>query len=78
MVNFSIVWKALVEAFPLTGEWIVWNLGNGKSVHIGEDPWEGATFACKFCRSGGDLHNLGIFSLCEGKKVGWDEVGRSV
>jgi hypothetical protein len=38
----SIVWKALVEAFPLVGKWMVWCIGNGEKVRLGEDPWLGA------------------------------------
>jgi hypothetical protein len=38
----SIVWKALVEAFPLVGNWTVWRIGNGEKVRLGEDPWLGA------------------------------------
>jgi hypothetical protein len=26
----SIVWKDLVEAFPLVGEWVVWKIGDRK------------------------------------------------
>ena len=29
-------------AFPLIGNWLAWEIGNGRSVRIGEDPWEGA------------------------------------
>jgi hypothetical protein len=36
------VWKALVEAFPLVGDWVVWKIGDGKKVRVGEDPWLGA------------------------------------
>lgn len=28
--NTSIIWKDLVDAFPLMSNWIVWNIGNGK------------------------------------------------
>jgi hypothetical protein len=26
---------------------MVWKVGNGKSVSVGEDPWEGALNECK-------------------------------
>jgi hypothetical protein len=38
----SIVWKGLVQAFPLVGNLIVWHIGNGEKVRLGEDPWLGA------------------------------------
>jgi hypothetical protein len=37
----SIVWKALVQAFPLVGKWIVWHIRNGEKVILGKDPWLG-------------------------------------
>jgi hypothetical protein len=37
----SIVWKALVKAFPLVGLWTAWKVGNGRSIRIGKDPWLG-------------------------------------
>ena len=40
--NGLVGWKALVLAFPLIGNWLAWEIGNGRSVRIGEDPWEGA------------------------------------
>jgi hypothetical protein len=33
----SIVWKALVQAFPLVGNWTVWRIGNREKVRLGED-----------------------------------------
>jgi hypothetical protein len=29
----------MIDVFPLVMDWIVWNIGNGKSIRIGEDPW---------------------------------------
>ena len=40
--NGSIRWKSMVLAFPLIGTWIAWEIGNGKSIRIGLDPWVGA------------------------------------
>jgi hypothetical protein len=37
----SIGWKVMVDAFPLLGSWEAWRIGNGRSVRVGEDPWEG-------------------------------------
>jgi hypothetical protein len=63
-----IAWKALIDAFLLVGDWMVWNIGNGKSVKIGEDPQEGETNAYKLNPYLViSLHNQGIFSY-------WDVV----
>ena len=32
----------MVLAFPLIGNWIAWEIGNGRSVRIGIDPYDGA------------------------------------
>lgn len=32
------MWKALVLAFPLLRNWMVWKIGNGKSTSLGVDP----------------------------------------
>jgi hypothetical protein len=42
VANCFIVWKALVDSFPLIGNWLVWKIGNEKRIRIGEDPWEGS------------------------------------
>jgi hypothetical protein len=44
----SIVWKALVEAFLLIGQWTAWRVGNGCRIRIGEDPWIGVGDDFKF------------------------------
>lgn len=40
--NVSLVWKAFVAAYRLVGVWTTWNIGNGQSIKLGEDPWLGA------------------------------------
>ena len=29
-------------SFPLVGNWVAWQLGNGRSMRIGQDPWVGS------------------------------------
>ena len=29
-------------AFPPIGDWVAWKIGNGRSIHIGQDPWVGS------------------------------------
>lgn len=38
----SIISRALVSSFPLVGPWVVWQVGNGKEIRLGEDPWLGS------------------------------------
>jgi len=38
----SNIWKAIVQPFPLVGNWMAWNVGNGVKVRIGADPWVGS------------------------------------
>jgi hypothetical protein len=37
----SIVWKALVQAFPLVCQWMGWRIGNRRKVRVAEYPWMG-------------------------------------
>jgi hypothetical protein len=37
IVNSSICWKAMVNVFPVIGEWKIWNVGNKKRIKISED-----------------------------------------
>lgn len=39
--NASILWKAVTIAFLLVGRWLVWKVGKGSKVRLGEDPWVG-------------------------------------
>ena len=32
----------MVLAYPLIGQWIGWQIGDGRQVRVGEDPWTGA------------------------------------
>ena len=36
--NVSIMWKVVVLASPLIGNWSVWDVGNGSKIKLGEDP----------------------------------------
>ena len=39
MKNSSLVWKALVNAFPLIRKW---SIGYGRKIRLSKDPWVGA------------------------------------
>jgi len=39
--NFSVIWKAIVEAFKVIEQDLAWQVGNGENVRIGRDPWVG-------------------------------------
>ena len=31
-----------MQAFPLVENWVAWKIGDGRRMHIGQDPWEGS------------------------------------
>lgn len=35
----SNVWSTLLKYFSIIGDWVVWKIGNGKQVHIGDVSW---------------------------------------
>jgi len=37
----SVIWKAVVSAFQVVENYLVWKFGNGRKLRIGEDPWSG-------------------------------------
>ena len=62
----SICWKAVIWAFDIVGNFLVWNIGNGNVVRIGEDPW----ICCKWRHSLPSymiekLHLAGFFVLSD-------------
>lgn len=60
----SIVCKVLVTAFPIVGNWIVWQIGNGSKLRISEDPWMGVNANFRLSNALLEvLHNQGIFHL---------------
>jgi hypothetical protein len=75
----SIGWKAMVDAFPLLGSWATWRIGNGRSVRVGEDPWEG--FDNNHRLSEGllrRLHAQSIFSLKDATNPGMNVTGGTI
>jgi hypothetical protein len=64
ILNASIIWKAIVSAFPLIGNWLVWKIGKGDKVQIGLDPWIGCKESYKIpSHLILDLKNRGYHSL---------------
>jgi hypothetical protein len=64
--------------FPLIDEWMVWQVGNGKSVRIGEDPWVCSGDGFKLSDDlVGDLHDQVIYSLWDARLGEMDHIGRS-
>ena len=62
--NISICWKAVLWAFDLIGNSLVWKFGNGVDLRIGIDPW----VDCKWRHHLpilllDKLHSAGIFHL---------------
>jgi hypothetical protein len=37
--EWTIIWKGILDAFPLIGKWLIWTIENGVKVLIGKDPW---------------------------------------
>lgn len=41
-LGISAIWKATLEAMPLIRDNLLWRIGNGNAVRIGQDPWLGS------------------------------------
>jgi hypothetical protein len=63
-LNGSNCWKEMVKYFPLIGYQLVWNVGNGKSIRNGEDPWINSGEGYKVVEGLVNfLHYSGIYSF---------------
>ena len=81
--NNSIVWKALVDAFLLVGNWTTWKIRNGRTIGLGEDPQIEADANYKL--TGGlleNIHSKGYFYLMDvglqGVKNLWNKNWKSM
>ena len=36
--NVSIIWKAMINAYDIIGDWMAWRISNGKMICIGKYP----------------------------------------
>ena len=35
----SVIWKAVVKTFDVIEDSLAWNIGNGRRMRVGVDPW---------------------------------------
>lgn len=76
--NGLICWKSLVEAFPLIGKHLAWNIGNGKQVRLGEDPWVGSGQGHSLPEYLiNNLHDRGVYALNDATLPSLDRAGRT-
>jgi hypothetical protein len=76
--NSFVCWKALVEAFPLVGDHLLWCVGNGMKVRLGEDPWVGSGNGFKFPKNMlNNIHSNGIIYLKDASIADLDRAVRS-
>jgi len=62
--NFSVIWKATVEAFKDIEQGLAWQVGNGENVRIGRDPWVGCNESFALSPElNAHLDSKGIFGL---------------
>ena len=64
--NVSICWKAIVLAFPLLGNWLVWKVGNGERVRVVSNPLVGSGEDYKLLENLiASLQGKGIYNLAQ-------------
>jgi len=39
--GISVIWKAILNSFPIISNKLAWKIGSGEKVRIGVDPWQG-------------------------------------
>lgn len=39
--NSFVIWKSILNAFPLIEKWLIWKIRNGSKFLLGKDPWIG-------------------------------------
>jgi hypothetical protein len=67
-----------VDSFPLVGKWIVWRIGNGRKICIGEEPWVRADEDYKLSKEVRKfLARKFVFSLWDSRVLDLVHMGRS-
>jgi hypothetical protein len=60
----SVIWKAIINAFPIIENGLAWKIGNDQRFRLGKDPWPGSEgqhlLSDQLIQH---LHTLGIVSL---------------
>jgi hypothetical protein len=65
--NASIFWKTFMISFHIIKQWLAWQIGSGKQVIIGNDPFIRDTYSYKlYAPLIHFLNNKGIFSIAQG------------
>jgi hypothetical protein len=61
-----LIWKSMVQYFPLIGNRLVWSVGNGIKVRIEMDPWMGSGVDFKIIEAiVTSLHREGIYNITQ-------------
>jgi hypothetical protein len=64
--NALIVWKVVILAFPLVGRWLIWKVGRGNKVRLGEDPWVGYGVSYRLSENLVQIIRVkGYYKLCQ-------------
>ena len=74
----SIVWKETLDSIKIIKQGILWHVGNGEKIRLGQDPWVGCNEGYALSREIiNHLKSRGVYSLSQIEKVGqskiWDQ-----